>query len=275
MTITVGWKRERILVLVKAYPQPSKKYGESVCTAGITSTGEWIRLFPVEFRTLPIESTFEKWTWIEANIIKSSDPRPESHKIDHDSIISLHKVETSGQWRLRKKILLPLCISSLEELKTLHDLNKTSLGIFKPKHVEGLVIEPTSQEWNTKKQEALNRAISQPSLFDRRKVSLKPIEKVPYKFSYKFTCDNPNCKGHTLQILDWEINQSYRKWKIYYGSEEIALEMIRKKYFEEFTEKCDLYFIMGTLKSMDKFRQFSIIGLVYPPKVKYEQFSLF
>lgn len=112
MRTTVGWKRERILILVKAYPQPSKKYGESVCTAGITSSGNWIRIYPVEFRNLPIESKFEKWSWIEANIIKSSDPRPESHKIDHDSIINLHKIDTSRYWKSRKEILLPLCTSS-------------------------------------------------------------------------------------------------------------------------------------------------------------------
>ena len=275
MMITVGWKRERILVLVKAYPQPSKKYGESVCTAGITSSGNWIRLYPVEFRNLPIESKFKKWCWIEASVIKSSDPRPESHKIDHDTIIQLNNIDASGHWKLRKEILLPLCIGSLEELQELHDLNKTSLGIIKPKHIEELIIKRTSSEWGTGKQEALNRAINQPSFFTMRRVSLKPIEKVPYKFSYKFTCNNSDCTGHTLQILDWEINQSFKKWKKDYGSEELALQMIRKKYFEEFTQRCDLHFIMGTLRSLDKFRVFSIIGLFYPPKEKYEQFSLF
>ena len=275
MTITVGWKREKILILVKAYPQPSKKYGESVCTAGITPSGNWIRLYPVEFRNLPIESSFKKWSWIEASIIKSSDPRPESHKINHDSIINLHKVGTNEHWKLRKEILMPLCTGSLEELQALHDTSKMSLGIIKPKHIEELVIERTSSEWSTEKQEALDRAINQQSMFTIRKVSLKSLEKVPYKFSYRFTCNNPLCTGHKLQILDWEINQSFRKWKSKYGTEEIALAKIREKYFEEFTQKCDLHFIMGTLKSLDKFRVFSIIGLFYPPKEKYEQFSLF
>lgn len=36
---------KEILVLVKAYPEPSKKYGSSVCTAGITKEGEWIRIY--------------------------------------------------------------------------------------------------------------------------------------------------------------------------------------------------------------------------------------
>lgn len=275
MTITIGWKRERILVLVKAYPQPSQKYGESVCTAGVTHSGNCIRLYPVEFRNLPIETKFQKWTWIEASVIKSSDPRPESYKIDHDTIINLHRIDTSEHWRFRKEILLPLCTSSLEELQELHDKNKVSLGIIKPGHIEELVIERTSSEWSAEKQGALDRAINQPSLFTMRKVPLKSLEKVPYKFSYRFVCDNPMCTGHKLQILDWEINQSFRKWRREYGTEEIALTKIREKYFEEFTQKRDLYFIMGTLKSLDKFRVFSIIGLFYPPKEKYEQFSLF
>lgn len=275
MTITLGWKREKILILVKAYPQPSEKYGESVCTAGITPSGRWIRLYPVDFRNLAIENKFEKWRWIEADIIKSSDPRPESHKINHDTIANLHSVDTSEYWKQRKEIILPLCLSSLEELQELHDSKKTSLGIFKPKQIEELIIKPTSSEWSEKKQEALDRAVNQSALFTKRKVALKPIEKMPYKFSYKFTCHAPDCKGHTLQILDWEINQSYRKWRREYSSEQVALTKIQEKYFVEFTQKRDLYFIMGTLRSMDRFRQFSIIGLFYPPKQKYEQLSLF
>ena len=34
----------RVLIMVKTYPIPSDKYDELVCTAGVTESGEFIRL---------------------------------------------------------------------------------------------------------------------------------------------------------------------------------------------------------------------------------------
>lgn len=79
MGSTYKWETKRILITVKAYPQPSSRYGEAVCVAGITEKGKWIRLYPVQFRDLPQEKQFKKYEWIEAKVIKSSDDtRPES-----------------------------------------------------------------------------------------------------------------------------------------------------------------------------------------------------
>ena len=38
---------DRSLVIVKAYPELSKKYGETVCTTGFRKDGTWVRLYPV------------------------------------------------------------------------------------------------------------------------------------------------------------------------------------------------------------------------------------
>jgi hypothetical protein len=44
----------RILPVVKTYPNPSTKYGETVCVAGVDlATREWVRVYPVTFRQLP------------------------------------------------------------------------------------------------------------------------------------------------------------------------------------------------------------------------------
>lgn len=45
--------RTRVLVTVLTYPHPSAKYKELVCTAGVTAAGEWIRLYPVDYRYRP------------------------------------------------------------------------------------------------------------------------------------------------------------------------------------------------------------------------------
>ena len=43
------YERKRIFILVKTYPTASKRYRETVCTAGIQEDGTWIRLYPVRF----------------------------------------------------------------------------------------------------------------------------------------------------------------------------------------------------------------------------------
>ena len=45
-------KQERILVTVKTYPTLSRKYGETVCTAGVREDGTWVRMYPVPFRRM-------------------------------------------------------------------------------------------------------------------------------------------------------------------------------------------------------------------------------
>lgn len=268
--------REKILVLVKAYPQPSTKYGETVCTAGLTEAGDWIRLYPINFRELPMDIRFAKWTWIEAEVVKATkDPRPESFHINHDSIIKLHKVGTGHQWEERRNILKGHNCSSLEDLELLHKKYKTSIGLITPGKIIDFIAEPVGAEWEPKRLEALKRATG-PKLFKLKSTQSKKIlEKVPYKFSYRFYCDNPDCSGHKLQVLDWEVSQSFRDWKKRYGSDTKALELMRRKYLTEFTSKHDLSFIMGTISSMDRFGIFSIIGLVYPPRREFEQMVLF
>jgi len=74
------WAKKKMLITVKAYPNPSAKHGESVCTAGLTEEG-FIRLHPLDFRSLEEELKFRKYDVIEIVVQKhSSDPRPESFR---------------------------------------------------------------------------------------------------------------------------------------------------------------------------------------------------
>lgn len=270
-----GWRKEKILVLVKAYPQPSQKYGEAVCVAGLTEAGQWIRLYPIEFRQLPSELQFGKWTWIEGRIKKSaSDFRLESYNLDHDSIKIIEKVSTSNFWHERRRILSEHTDVSLESLEELHKTEKRTLGYIKPLKILDFVIEPSSREWEAEKLEALKSA-TQPRLFEKNTRKSKVLEKIPFSFFYRFVCNDPSCQGHKLQILDWEVSESFRKWRKSYKSEDAALRKMRQRYFEEFTHTKDLGLILGTIFSRDRFGAFSIIGLVYPPKLQFEQLSLF
>ncbi len=69
----------KVLVVVKTYPNPSMKHDETVCTAVISESGEWLRIYPVSFRYLAPDQQYKKWQWIELALAKGShqnDPRP-------------------------------------------------------------------------------------------------------------------------------------------------------------------------------------------------------
>jgi len=98
-----AYEKKKILITVKTYPLPSKKTIEASCTAGITEDGKWIRLFPLPFRHLESSKQFKKYQWIEASVTKAKDPRPESYKIDIDSISLLGKpMPTYNQAKMHK-----------------------------------------------------------------------------------------------------------------------------------------------------------------------------
>ena len=80
----------RVLITMKASPQPSAKYGDTVCVAGIRVDGgraEWIRLYPLAFRWMGVEQQFKKFDLIDVEVRRETkDSRPESYRPDIDSI---------------------------------------------------------------------------------------------------------------------------------------------------------------------------------------------
>lgn len=252
----ISFVREDILILVKTYPNPSRKYIESSCTAGVTRSGEWLRLHPLPFRFLVSERKFKKYQWIRTRIKKSSDPRPESHNIDIDSIEVLDEtLSTEHDWAQRRAFLEPLRKRSLEKIYDEQESTNISLGFFRPKRIESLIIEPATKAWS----DGQAAALQQQKFFDTDKPPV--LEKIPFDFKYRYTCDDPDCKGHTQSVVDWEICQSYRKWRKEYG--DMWEEKLRRKYEDDMRHRNDTHFIVGTMRDHPK--SWIIIGLFYPP----------
>ena len=262
----ISFVQEDILILVKTYPAPSKKYVESSCTAGITRTREWLRLHPLPFRLLESERKFAKYQWIRASIKKSNDPRPESHKIDIGSIELLpESLSTECNWAARRTLLEPLRLESMEAIRKEQEFSKISLAFFRPKRIEALIIEPTTNNWTPEQLGALQ----QQHFFDKDKTA--PLEKMPFDFKYRYTCNDPDCRGHEQGIIDWEIYQSYRKWRKEYG--ENWEQKLRQRYEYEMQQRNDTQFIVGTMRSHPQ--NWIIIGLFYPPRTAAHQGTLF
>jgi hypothetical protein len=264
--VRLSFTPEEILVTVKAYPSPSARYVESSCTAGLTRDREWLRLHPLPFRMLEDDQRFGKYQWIRARIKKSEDPRPESHKIDCDSIQVLDESLPSGQgWAQRRKFLEPVQRCSMEEILQEQEVDGISLSFFRPRRIERLIIEPTSACWTPPQLTYL----LQQSFFPQEEV--KSLEKVPYDFKYGYWCEDPRCRGHTQKIVDWEIYQSYRSWRARYGPDGWE-EKLRERYEREMQEKNETHFFVGTMRAHPK--SWIIVGLFYPPMTEGKQMAL-
>lgn len=214
-----SWEHKKVLMVVKTYPTQSTKYKETVCTAGITQDGKWVRLYPIRYRFLKDDQQFNKFTWIEVDTKPPRDDnRPESLKVNGESIKVGRHLEPTKDIEERKRYLLPHVKCFMEKIISQNKIDETSLAIFKPGHVDDLIIEPTTSEWTDKQKLYL----SQMSFFENEN-SKKILEKIPYDFKYQFTCNDSSCVGHKMRITDWEIYQTYRSYRHKYGSEKIAL----------------------------------------------------
>ena len=140
---------KKALIVVRTYPTPAKKGVEVSCTAAITEDGEWLRLFPVPYRFLSEDQRFRKYQWVEATVTKSSDPRPESYKLRPNGIKILSEpLPTTNAWQARKDIIFQLRSHCLCCLKKLYDQQTyPTLGIFRPKVIQSLIIKPEDPHW--------------------------------------------------------------------------------------------------------------------------------
>ncbi|MDM7996793.1 MAG: hypothetical protein QUT30_14075 [Acidobacteriota bacterium] len=242
--------KERILITVKTYPTLSRKYGETVCTAGIREDGSWVRLYPVPFRRLGDKEQYKKFDWIECQIRKNtSDPRPESFRpLFTEELVSVGHMDTSDNWRDRRRQVLKIG-TVYQELATLIDAakaNTLSLATFKPKRILDFTWEEEDREWNPEKLHQMKGNYSQLELFEDNawRETFKIIPKLPYSFSYRFI--DASGRPSELQILDWEIGALY--WNCIRqcnGDETAAIQKVRSKYLDEFSKK-DLHFFLGT-----------------------------
>lgn len=269
----------KVLIAVKTYPALSSKYDELVCTAGFLEDGSWIRVYPIPFRKLEYDKQYSKYDWIEVDLEKNtSDFRLESHKPKsiETAFNIVNHLGTENSWRLRKEIVLKNVHTNMTELiEQAKDTSKyISLAVFKPKEILDFKIEKVERDWDKKKLDNLKAKAQQLNLFQNSDNPFEVVQKLPYKFSYKFNSEDG--MERTMMIEDWEIGQLY--WnclKSYEGNEAMACEDVKKKYFNDFAKTKDLYLFLGTTREFHLIapNPFVIIGTFHPKKIV--QASLF
>ena len=242
--------KQRILVTVKTYPTLSRKYGETVCTAGIREDGSWVRIYPVPFRRLDEKEQYRKFDWIECSLIRNrSDPRPESQRpVALEEIQPVGHIDTANSWQERRTFLLKTAkvYTHMGELIDKAKANQLSLAVFKPNRILDFLWEEENREWDPDILSEIREGSRQLDLFEETtwQQTFQAIPKLPYSFSYKFK-DEEN-QVRELKVLDWQTGALF--WnclKSSNGDEQAALAKVRQKYFA-FSHKTDLHFFLGT-----------------------------
>jgi len=275
--------RVKILITVKAYPALSRKYDETVCTAGITEEGKWIRLYPIPYRQLDYDKQFRKYEWVELDVERNkSDFRPETYRpknIFLEDMVSHGLIEADkGIWKERRKYVLKKVYKNLTKLIT-DAKNKnvcTSLAVFKPEKIIDFLYEKTKREWEKEKVAFIKSKKLQLNLFDNQDkddiTEFELVDKVPYKFSFRFK-DDEN-RESTLMIEDWETGMLFWNSLIRYkGDERKACEDVKKKYLNDFAKTKDYYFFLGTTKKFHfvSDNPFVIVGDFRPKYIVQEE----
>jgi hypothetical protein len=234
-------RRMALLATVMAYPRPDIVYGDPICVVGVRTDRdrpEWVRLFPFPFDDLDPSLRFKKYQLIGIDARKPrNDRRPESWRPTSETLELGRFVDSRGRWADRKRFLQPLIVDSMCALQRDRRKRGTSLGFFKPAVVEDF-------DW-------------------RRPHRKRHPHTLPFRFRYQYRCSDRRCKGHSQVIVDWELAESFREWKSKFGSEQVVLETLRRKWFDEMCgpEK-DTYFFVGNMA--DRPGSFMILGVFWP-----------
>ena len=240
------------------YPHPSVKSDEVVCTRGITESGEWVRLYPINYRYRSPSQQFHKYQWIELELGdrgNGNDNRKESRKPKLESIRLLGPpLSTDDGWLARRTVIDRMPHHSALELRELYELDRTSLGIIRPKRILDVKVEAADREWKPEWASLYNQL----QLFGDPP---KKLAKLPYKWSYVFECED-STTPHNAMIEDWELGVLFLNLCERYD-EPKAAQLVREKYLDMCAPDRDARLFMGTVFP---YNTWVVVGVFWPPR---------
>jgi len=259
----------RVLITVKASPQPSKTYGDTVCVAGIRVDGgraDWIRLYPLPFRWMGVEQQFRKFDLIDLEVRRATkDTRPESYRPDVDTI---KVVKHLDDWKDRQPVMSKIartstCVLSAEASR--HH-GAPSLGMVTVRSLERVRIEPFGG-WSEAQQGRIAAAADLTPLALFGDLGKTPPELRAPRFivRYEYHCTADNCSGHVGQVLDWELTAL--QGRHHRDPDHVVKAAIEEKFHRQmFAAGKRTSFFMGNFEDARKRGSFSVLGIYYPPE---------
>ena len=219
------------VVIIKAAPQVGQRHGETVCCGAIDLQGDWLRLYPVSFRTLDQGQRFGRWDRIRFKWRRPNDDRRiESRRVNQDSLEIVGTLKKAERERFLANLIVTSLDKEQEKGRTLALLKAKILDFKTEKKRFGELREESA------KFDALK---AQPDLFNIKRII--PYEPCPYRFKYQYRTDDGKREG-TCQ--DWEIEASYYRWARKYGGD-CALSKVVRIFGEEYPSK-GMRLAMGT-----------------------------
>lgn len=254
--------RLRVLVTVKAAPNPSAKYGETVCVAGLSLDPVrqgWIRLYPINFRELGEDASFRKYDIITVDSVPArQDSRRESWRPRMDTL----RVEMSLKGWHRRRPWLDPAISSTTMCRLHRDatMDSPSLALIRPQQVTGFTVTRFSG-WTPDQQARIDKYVSQLSLFGDE--DRTPLEAPRFTGAYHYLCFEPDCRGHKQGFLDWEFVALQRRLNS--RSDAAARKELEQRFLRELcAPDREVSFYVGNQAKHP--RTFSVLGVYWPQR---------
>lgn len=256
-------RRLRVMVLVKASPQPSATYGDTVCVAGVVLDPgplRWVRLYPVPFRHLDGQLQFRKYDVIDVKVRDAGgDKRHESLKIDAQSLCIEGHVDG---WPNRSKWIEPLNVANMCDIRAAvrDDLNVMSLAAVRPREMIRLDIDH-HPGWTAAELARFEKYSQQGDLFTDTPPQL--LDPPRMKVNLVYRCESPGCGTHSQRIIDWELTALQRRHLN--QSDDVLERVINEKFFEMMyaDHKRPLLFV-GNQESVQRRASFTVLGTYYP-----------
>ncbi len=257
-------RRLKVLITVKAAPNPSEKYGETVCVAGFNMDVEhpgWLRLYPINFRELTDRESFKKYDVVEVDAAPArNDARAESWR---PRMNTLARVRHLQPWRPRQHILAPAMEESMCRLVAggRKSARSKSLALIAAREVQDLIVEP-HPGWTPEQQAKIDQYVLQERLGDER--DRTPLQAPRFRAAYRYRCGEQGCKGHRQGVLDWELVALQRN-QLAHLDDAAAVDAIRAKFLSMMCapNRVPAFYVGNQAK---RAHVFSVLGVYYPPR---------
>lgn len=256
----------KVLITVKAAPNPSERYGETVCIAGLSVDLEnpgWIRLYPVNFRELDSSGRFKKYDIVSVDAKPArQDQRAESWRPLMGTLEVLHHLPP---WKKRSEWLAPYIETSMREInkKAKGNPKAKSLALVQPTDVDTLELfnHPGWTDDEKRKIQSYVNQLEIPLADQPRTFQRTPLEPPRMKGAYRYRCSDKSCSGHRQGLLDWEFVALQRNLSD--ASDDEMRRQLQLKFLEGMcSPRHRTAFYVGN--QAKRTNVFSVLGVYYP-----------
>jgi len=262
---TGEFQEVEVAISVMAYPAISNRQGEVVCVAGFRTDTlmqpDWVRLFPFRVRDVPPTLRVRKWDVVRLRARRTGrDHRPESFTPDMDSIEVVGHLDTKRNWEARRALVEPHRGRTMKQVLAEHDRSGISLAVVETGEILDLVVAPRPRQELDEARRKAEADVAQADLFsleDRR-----PLEPIPFDFHFVVQYPDESVPRR-LKVIDWEINQAFRKYRASYPHPE---QVVREHWMADVCGPTrDPVFLVGNQHRFQD--QWLLLGVVWPKRV--------